>query len=307
MAKKFNERAAVILASLVLWALLSPVFAIGGEELLVTALKNGNAEIYLVGIETGESKNITNDRSYDCCPNWSADGSRVVFCSDRDGSMNVFAMDADGSNVRQLTRSTGKCRYPSWSPDGKTIVYSYFAGNPYPVQLIAMNSNGTGQRILANGEYGEDGWDPAWSTDGKSIAFAGWRQNKAMGLFLMDASGRNIRTVFVRDNRLGGVYPSWSPDGKRIAFADAVGKIFNIYTIAPDGSGLTQITSTSSGPNFCPSWSADGKRLAYIQRDDKDLGTVVVVDVESRKASPVKTPMTASNFDGERVVWRPRR
>ena len=62
-------------------------------------------EIFESDLDGGHLKNLTNSKGYDAEGSFSADGKRIVFCSNRDGHLNLYIMDADGKNVRQLTKT----------------------------------------------------------------------------------------------------------------------------------------------------------------------------------------------------------
>ena len=69
--------------------------------------------------------NLTNySGGNDMGPDWSSDGTRIAFISDRDGNNEIYVMDADGSNQTGLTNNLGKDNRPSWSPDGTRIAFA---------------------------------------------------------------------------------------------------------------------------------------------------------------------------------------
>lgn len=72
---------------------------------------------------------LTNNIAADGQPDWSPDGSQVVFVSNRDGLPSIWVMRADGVNPRNLTASLGRTDSPSWSPDGKRIAFQRKRGN----------------------------------------------------------------------------------------------------------------------------------------------------------------------------------
>lgn len=98
------------------------------------------------------------------------------------------------------------------SPDGRTIAYRKIIGEMNSEVFIA-DADGANPKNLTN-HWSFDGW-PAWSPDGRTIAFAGNR-NAAYQIFLMDPDGGNVRLLANTDGR--GTAPKWSADGKAVYF-----------------------------------------------------------------------------------------
>lgn len=101
---------------------------------------------------------------------------------------------------------------------------------------------------------------PAWSPDGRQIAFASSREG-SLDIYVMaaDGSGDPERLTSTKEN---DEHPTWSPDGKRIAFQRSDG---HLYVMNADGSGARRVTSSLS-PQADPAWSPDGRWLAFTQR-----------------------------------------
>ena len=114
--------------------------------------------------------------------------------------------------------------------------------------IWVMNGDGTGQRRVTRSHGAED-TEPAWSPDGRSIAFTRERRGEGRTLFVVDADGGRERVL-----AQGGA-AAWSPDGSRIAFTHN-----GIWTIGADGSGRRLVTRKGGEP----SWSPDGNELAYV-------------------------------------------
>jgi Tol biopolymer transport system component len=137
------------------------------------------------------------------------------------------------------------------------IVFAGVAANTSGLYVI--NPDGSGQRRLLGGL---DSY-PAWSPDGKRIAFSRER-GKQHDLNITNANGTSIRTLFTtgKEPTAGGVVPTWSPDGSTIAFCSERSGTLAIYVIRLDGSGLRQLTHDKGG-SCEPDWSPDGKSIVF--------------------------------------------
>jgi Tol biopolymer transport system component len=117
-----------------------------------------SAEIYIVNADGTDLHKLTDDAVSDSAPDWSPDGSQIVFASARDGDYEIYVMDADGRNIRPLTDDPASDGSPAWSPDGTQIVFaSDRDGNN---EIYVMNADGSDQVRLTNTPLQE--FMPAW-------------------------------------------------------------------------------------------------------------------------------------------------
>jgi Tol biopolymer transport system component/DNA-binding winged helix-turn-helix (wHTH) protein len=166
----------------------------------------------------------------------------------------------------QLTTSPGLDIGASFSPDGNSFVYCSNRSGRFEIYRRAVAS-GAGEIQVTHD--GKQNVDPAWSPDGKWIAYHSVAQH---GIWLIPAAGGAPRrlTKF-------GSEPAWSPDGQRIAFRSTEPVSFawfdlggagpsTIWTVATDGSELRQVTTLNNPPGqqAMPVWSPDGKHLVFI-------------------------------------------
>jgi TolB protein len=123
----------VLLAAYVGFGLPCLAGELAGYKLLVTSVRTGDTEIFIVDPDTGDATNVSRSpKSEDRYPCWSPDGRRIAFTSDRNASTNLYVMDADGGNVRHLVISPAVCYMPSWSrtADGERIVFGMHGEKP---------------------------------------------------------------------------------------------------------------------------------------------------------------------------------
>jgi Tol biopolymer transport system component/imidazolonepropionase-like amidohydrolase len=143
----------------------------------------------------------------------------------------------------------------SASPDGRSLAIDLQGS------LWLVPARG-GQAVLLTDHF-NDARQPAWSPDGRHLAYFAFREG-GYDLWLADADGGNARRL------TDGVYddrePSWSPDGTRIAFssdrASGGEASYNIWTLELATGALAQVTR-SAGEDRMPSWSPDGRELVY--------------------------------------------
>ncbi|MGH2662737.1 MAG: hypothetical protein ACRDH8_07990 [Actinomycetota bacterium] len=192
-------------------------------------------------------------------PRYSPDGSTIVFVSDRDGNEEIYTANADGGTLRRLTNHPASDLDPTWSPDGDEIVFNSDREG-LPPQLFVMDASGRNQtRLTPTGTPGSI--FPSISPDGRQIVFGCGRDLDEMDLCLASRTKPVLGTTLLS---LPGRQwqPAWSPDGERIAFVSAESGDDEIYTVAPDGTGLTRLTE-SPGRDADPAWSPDGSQIVF--------------------------------------------
>ena len=203
-----------------------------------------------MGADGAGQKRLTPPPDHADLPAWSPDGERIAYSTDPAYAPTIWVMDADGSDRKPLDSGL----FPSWAPNGKRIAYTAYSGErPY---LALMNADGSGRRRLGASSVlqrllnlGGAEEEPAWSPDGKKIAFASVEDGEIYAMNV-DGSGRTRLTDIPSYDHWP---PTWSPDGKRIAFTSEDKKGSEIYVMNSDGSGLTQLTD-SPAEDLYPAW-----------------------------------------------------
>jgi hypothetical protein len=174
-----------------------------------------------------------------------------------------------------IGRKTG--RDLSFSPDGNTL--AVFAKRERGRSLLLIDVLKGGEREVIDMDDIEQQTSPAFSPDGKTIAFAGWR-NGQYDIFLLDLATKTI-TNFTHDEIPDGA-PAFSPDGRSLVFVSTQASGRNIYRIDLDKPDVRYAVTTGTANDNDPVYSPDGKRI-YFTSDRKGPENIFSVDLATGK------------------------
>jgi Tol biopolymer transport system component len=175
-------------------------------------------DIYEANPDGSELKNLTNTKGYDAEGAYSADGKRIVFCSNRDGNLELYIMDADGKNVRKLTNAPNCYNGgPFFSPDGNRVIFRSDRKKKDYLQIYVINADGTEERALT--DTNGVNWGPYWYKDGTHIIYSAAdhsdpTQRPNYDLWWLNIkTGKKVRITFAPG---ADVLPVFSPDYKQL-------------------------------------------------------------------------------------------
>ncbi|HKN52800.1 MAG TPA: hypothetical protein VJX66_09880, partial [Amycolatopsis sp.] len=164
--------------------------------------------LWLVPATGGPAKRLTGDLFDVAQPDWSPDGSTLVFQSYRDGNFNLWTVPADGGTPRRLTEGPFDHREPHFSPDGKRIAFSTDAPGSYGISVLDL----AGGKITSLTDSSAEEYEPAWSPDGSKVAFV-------VGGTRIDAVGDGTRATLITAGPGQTLHaPTWTPDGKDVVY-----------------------------------------------------------------------------------------
>jgi Tol biopolymer transport system component len=181
----------------------------------------------------------------------------IVFAGGDETSSDIYSVRADGAHLRQLTRTKAWEQSPSWSPDGKSIVYVLAEGKGGA--LYRMSATGRNRRLFLREDASANGFiaDPQWSPDGKRLSFSSQR----LGDLRVWTIGLDGTLTMV--TKTFGTHATWSPDGRHLAYAGLADTGRSaIFVIGADGHGRRQVTQPDASDQQ-PVWSPDGKWIAF--------------------------------------------
>jgi dipeptidyl aminopeptidase/acylaminoacyl peptidase len=256
---------------------------------------------------------------HDTSPRWSPDGSRLAFLADRGGEghgSQLYVASLDGGEPQPITAAPFGVTAVSWSPDGARLAYVARTGawkepgdrtaveNAGPRMVTGLRSRfdsvgwfdarrshvfvipvaGGPPRQVTDGDF--DDTDPAWSPDGRWLAFvsdrgAGRADRDQRDVWVVGTSGRFRPRRLTRG--LGTVAgPRWSPDGRSIAFAGHEHGVDNfaanvellVVAVRPSGPPVSlsapldrSVAGLQRPPGDTHAWSADGTSVLFLAAD----------------------------------------
>ena len=264
---------------------------------------DGSFNIYAMQPNGAGLTALTSGAGRHLCPDYSADGKQIAYCSDVSGAWEIWTMKQNGTKQTQLTHFGGFAIFPDLSPDGSKVAFSGFLGEPQNDQIYVVDAT-TGLSPLQLTSCPDSQPDcfsdyPVWSPDGTRIAFThgdGFDTDDNPvneQVWVMHADGSNAHPLTSGADPKDQV-PDWSPDGSRIAFSSGPFGSEGIWTMNADGSNQRQLTGCGpadqtpceAGDDWGTAWSPDGTKIAFL----RDL---TALDLPDR-------PVYVMNADGSR-------
>ena len=276
----------------------APKLSPDGQQVAFTAL----GDLWLLTVGDPVPQRLTRSTYLEADPTWSADGSRLVYTSDRAGSPDLYIHTLATGEDARLTRRPGAELGAAISPDGSAVAFQDHEGATF------VTYPGTGQTVVVD----EARWlpgHPSWAPDSRTLALAAWdpvsdRYREGTSKILLvdteDLSSNLVPPAPVRSLSTRGLDgPVWSPDGTRLAFV-----MESTLWVRP----VDETTGLPTGPAVqvsnevtdAPSWSGDSSTLLYLSNGR--LRTVPADGTAAPSTVPLRLSWTPKQHAGRVVV-----
>jgi Tol biopolymer transport system component/serine/threonine protein kinase len=249
-----------------------PAFSPDGNQLAFARREDSGdvTHIYVKLIGAGTPLRLTNSTKSDFAPVWSADGRYIAFARQSDQGADVLSVPALGGPERQLrhTNRAATRNFPffgrdlAWSPDGKLIAVVDRASSKGPFRIYFVSVANLEEREFTSppaGYFADT--NPAFSTDGQTLAFA--RMREAVGdIYLQPVAGGQARRLTSDDQVIAGL--AWSADGRSIVYSSNRGGLNTLWRV-PISGGEPEPLAGIGQEAYSPAVSPRGNLLVYTQ------------------------------------------
>ncbi|MBM3264675.1 MAG: PD40 domain-containing protein [candidate division Zixibacteria bacterium] len=248
-------------------------------------------------------KRLTETPDIDIQPEWSSDGTKIIFKSNRFSpdpvqSFKIYTMTATGAAETQIFTDRDYHGYPDWSPDGQHVIFNSFDPGNNEIFTASVIS-GVSQRITNDPSFDDSG---RWSPDGTRIAFFSTRTgNPELYLTPVTLSGApNGSPVRLTSNAFRDEQPRWSPDGTKLVFESDRTGVMKVWTMPAVGGTAVQVTDDRTGDDGYPNWSRDGRRIVF---DSERNGNRDLYIIAAEGGAPIR--ITSHTAFDEHPSWSP--
>jgi eukaryotic-like serine/threonine-protein kinase len=222
-------------------------------------------------------------------PDFSPDGKRIVFESDRSGYVEIWACNSDGMNCGQLTSLHAVATTPRWSPDGRYITFEYHPSEHSEIYLLEL---GGGLPHLVPTLPGADNLAPSWSRDGRWIYFTSDRGDGRFQLWKVLLQGGS--PIQVTTN--GGVYGVESADRRFLYYSKW--EVPGIWKMPLPGGEETRILDEPAGDDWY-NWTLGRNGIYLLDRRAQPKEAIEYFELATGKRTAILLPDRRVDFGVE--------
>ncbi len=226
---------------------MAPNWSPNARELAYVSFENGNSEIWIQNIYTGERNSISRFKGINSAPSWSPDGKKLALSLSKDGNSEIYIFHKVSARFQRITDHYAIDTEPSWAPDGRSLIYTSDRGGRPQIYRQNITPGSRATRITWEGDYNAGA---SFTSDGKSIVMV----HRTNGTYHIARQELKSNFVQVLTDTMLDESPSIAPNGSMIIYAALFRGRHVLGAVSMDGRFKARLPSTTGGVRS-PAWS----------------------------------------------------
>ena len=230
--------------------IMSPSWSSDGRHIAYVSFEAKRARIYISDVWTGQRHLVAHYPGINGAPAWSPDGKQIALVLSKDGQRGhpkVYVANFDGSDLRKVTDGYSIDTEPSWTADGKSLIFTSDRGGSPQIYMLTIKTNEV-QRLTYEGNYNARA---SFSSTGRHLVMLHKEQGQ-FNVALMDIKTGDLRLL---THSVVNESPSFSPNGRMVLYATSVGDKILLAIVSIDGRVSLVLPSKEGGDVQAPTWS----------------------------------------------------
>ncbi len=258
-------------------------------------------DIYVMKINNGSPVRLTTLPLCEYFPSWSPDGTEIAFSNEEEDRFEICTVPVLGGSIRRLAQVESPIIGLDWSPDGRSIVYSSSDDSSAIPRIHLLSLSDLTRRTLTTPQpRGEGDIEPAFSPDGRSVAFIRINELQEQDAYIVSTDGGRVQKLDMEGERVSGI--DWMSQNEMIVLATSKSG-YGVWRVSMDSNERIPL-SKPRGPAQRPSVGPHGKHLVYEELSfARDIWCFDILGARDFRKRP--EPLIASTLSDSKPVFSP--
>jgi dipeptidyl aminopeptidase/acylaminoacyl peptidase len=289
-----------------------PTFSPDGKWLAYISSKRGEgaSEMYVTSLEDGRTVPLTHLGSHVNSYSWSPDSRSIAVADDRSGGYDIYVVSVPGASIIRITTDPRYEVFPSWTPDGKRIVYVRLDDRWQDHDVLIADAAGGGEArtVVKDTNFFDYGAGatfgyPLISPDGSTMLFRSQRSGW-INYWVVPLAGGAPHQLAAENANQNGAH--WSPDGKSILYVSLSNGTQDLRVV-PASGGAARVLVKPDGQGFInnATWSPDGSHISFTM--ESPTAPADLYTVPSAGGTPTRLTVSVAPSWRDAVLIHPKK